>query len=531
MRKYLAGAALGTVLALSPFYGQAFADTPKDTLVMAFAIDDIISLDPGEAFEISTGEYTGNTYDRLVAFDLKDVSKLYGSAAESWTVSDDGLTYTFKMRKGITFVSGNPMTAEDAAFSLQRAVILNKSPAFILTQFGLTPENVKDMVKAVDDTTLVFQVDKPYAPTFVLNCLTATVASIVDKKEVMKHEKDGDLGNGWLKTNHAGSGPYALRQWKPAESLSLVANDKYWGAKPKLKRVLIRQVKESASQQLLLEKGDVDIARNLEADQLKTAKTNKDLILASATKGTVWYVGLNQKNEYLSKPEVRKALKYLVDYDGIANVIMAGRATNHQAFLPDGFLGALNDTPYSLDVAKAKDLLKQAGLENGFKVSIDTRNVTMTTQIAQSLQSTFAQAGVQLEIIPGDGKQVLTKYRARNHDITMFQWGADYRDPHSNAETFASNPDNSDDAKSKPLAWRNAWDIPELTKITAANLMERDSAKRAAVYGDLQRTVMNDGPFIVMFQETEVAAARKTVKGLALGPSFDTNYYAGISKE
>lgn len=530
MRKYLAGAALGTVLAMTP-YGLALADTPKDTLVMAFAIDDIISLDPGEAFEISTGEYTGNTYDRLVAFDIKDVSKLRGTLAESWTVSDDGLTYTFKMRKGAKFVSGNPVTAEDAAFSLQRAVILNKSPAFILTQFGLTPETVKEKVKAVDADTLVFQVDKPYAPSFVLNCLTATVASVVDKTEVMKHDKNGDLGNEWLKTNHAGSGAYALRQWKPGESLSLVANENYWGEKPKLKRVLIRQVKESASQQLLLEKGDVDIARNLEADQLKTAKTNANLHLVSAPKGTVWYVGLNQKNQYLQKPEVRKALKYLVDYDGIANVIMAGRATKHQTFLPNGFLGASNDTPYSLDVAKAKDLLKQAGLENGFKATIDTRNVTMTTQIAQSLQSTFAQAGVQLEIIPGDGKQVLTKYRARNHDITMFQWGADYQDPHTNAETFASNPDNSDEGKVKTLAWRNAWDIPDLTKITAANLMERDAAKRAAVYQDLQKTILENSPFIIMFQETEVAVARKNVQNLVLGPSFDTNLYAGISKD
>lgn len=236
-------------------------------------------------------------------------------------------------------------------------------------------------------------------------------------------------------------------------------------------------------------------------------------------------------NQYLQKPEVRKALKYLVDYDGIANVIMAGRATKHQTFLPNGFLGASNDTPYALDVAKAKDLLKQAGLENGFKATIDTRNVTMTTQIAQSLQSTFAQAGVQLEIIPGDGKQVLTKYRARNHDITMFQWGADYQDPHTNAETFASNPDNSDEGKVKTLAWRNAWDIPDLTKITAANLMERDSAKRAAVYQDLQKTILENSPFIIMFQETEVAVARKNVKNLVLGPSFDTNLYAGVSKD
>src|SRR3546814_5822616 len=84
--------------------------------------------------------------------------------------------------------------------------------------------------------------------------------------------------------------------------------------------------------------------------------------------------------------------------------------------------------------------------------------------MAQSIQATFAQAGIELEIIPGDGSQTLTKYRARNHDIYIGRWGPDYQDPHTNADTFARNPDNSDDAKSKPLAWRNAWDIPEMTK-------------------------------------------------------------------
>ena len=87
---------------------------------------------------------------------------------------------------------------------------------------------------------------------------------------------------------------------------------------------------------------------------------------------------------------------------------------------------------------------------------------------------------MKLEIIPGDGKQTLTKYRARQHDIYIGQWGADYQDPHTNADTFAANDDNSDDAKAKPLAWRNAWDIPELTAKTRAAVLERDAAKRAA---------------------------------------------------
>ena len=134
MRKLIAGLVMGTALATMPLAAQA--ETPKNALVMAFAIDDIITLDPAQIFEFSGAEYAGNTYDRLIGFDNDDVSKIHGVIAESWDVSEDGKTFTFKIRDGIKFASGNDLTAEDAAFSLQRVILLDQSPAFILGQFG-----------------------------------------------------------------------------------------------------------------------------------------------------------------------------------------------------------------------------------------------------------------------------------------------------------------------------------------------------------------------------------------------------------
>ncbi|MCK8778927.1 ABC transporter substrate-binding protein [Rhizobium sp. NTR19] len=521
-------AALSIMVAAAP---QAYAATPKDTVVLAWAIDDIISLDPGEAFEISAGEITGNTYDNLVNLDISDTSKVSPGIAESWTVSDDALTYTFKIKPDLKFASGNPITADDVAYSFERAVKLDKSPAFILTQFGLTAENVTEKAKATDPSTFVFTVDKPYAPSFVLNCLTANVASVVDKVLVEQHVTDGDFGNGWLKTNYAGSGPFKMMQWRANEILVLERNDNYYGEKAKVKRAIYRHMKESSGQRLALENGDIDIARNLEPGDLDAISKNKDITTDSAPKGTVYYFSLNQKNETLAKPEVREALKYLVDYDAIGATLIKGIGEIHQTFLPKGMLGSLDSNPYKLDVAKAKELLEKAGLKDGFEVTMDVRNTQPVTGIAESVQQTFAQAGVKLSIIPGDGKQTLTKYRARNHDIYIGQWGTDYWDPHSNADTFAANPNNADDAAAKPLTWRNAWDIPELTKQTAAALLERDADKRGAMYQDLQKQVLETGPFVIVFQQTEVAAVRADVKGYKLGPSFDTNLLSTVSKE
>ncbi len=532
-----AGAALSLLMVAAP---AAFAETPKDTLVEGFAIDDIISMDPGEAFELSTAEVTSNTYSLLVRLDMNDTSKIKGDLADSWTVSDDGLTYTFKLKPDLKFASGNPITAEDVAWSFERAVKLDKSPAFILTQFGLTGDNVTEKAKAVDPTTFTFTVDKAYAPSFVLNCLTATVASVVDKKLVVDHVKpvtvdadhkyDNDFGNDWLKTNYAGSGAYKLREWRANEVVVMERNDNYYGEKAKLNRVIYRYMKESSAQRLALEAGDIDIARNLEPNDLDAVSKNADLATTNAPKSTVYYVSLNGKNENLKKPEVQEAFKYLVDYDAIGATLIKGIGEIHQTFLPTGQLGALNENPYKLDVAKAKELLAKAGLPDGFSVTMDVRNTQPVTGIAESMQQTLAQAGVKMEIIPGDGKQTLTKYRARTHDMYIGQWGSDYFDPNSNADTFTSNPDNSDAGTVKTLAWRNTWEAPELDKETKAALLERDAAKRAGMYEDVQKKFLANSPFVIIFQQIEVAGYRKSLKDFKLGPSFDTNYVGPISK-
>ena len=528
-RRTLCGSAAAALLVSNST--AVLAATPKDTLVVAFAFDDIISMDPAEVFELSGGEMMGNTYDRLVRLDINDTSKLVADVAKSWSYSPDGKTFAFEIKPGLKFASGNPLTAEEVAYSLHRAVILDKSPAFILTQFGFTKDNVKDKIKQTGPLSLTIETDKAYAPSFVLNCMTADIGSIVDKKLLMTKEVNGDWGYAWLKTNYAGSGPLKLREWRANEIVALERNDNYYGQKSKMARVIYRHVKEAATQRLLLEKGDIDIARNLSPQDIAALGTNKDVQITSAPKGTVYYISLNQKNPTLAKPEVREAMKWLVDYSAIGDTLIKNIGVVNQNFLPQGLLGASTEKPYKLDVAKAKALLAKAGVPNGFKVTIDMRTIQPVQGITEAFQQTAKLAGIEIEIIPGDGKQTLTKYRARTHDMYIGQWGADYWDPHSNADTFTRNPDNSDDAKAKPLAWRNAWAIPELTKQSDAAVLERDTAKRKKMYEELQAEFRKTSPFIMLYQQTEVAAYRNNVVNVKLGPSFSNNYMFTISKK
>jgi len=508
---------------------DAGAATPKDMFVMATLLDEFTTLDPGEIYELVPEEYAANTYDRLVRVDLADPSKFNGDVAQSWTVSPDGLTFTFKLRPGLKFHSGNPLTADDVAWSIQRAVQLDKGPAAVLTALGLTKENVTGKVKAIDDMTVSITTDQKYAPTFVLNVLGSWPASVVDKKLLLSHQQGNDFGNGWLRTHEAGSGAYKLVKWTASDSIVLQRFDGY-RLPLAMKRIVLRHVPEAATQRLMLESGDVDAARDLSPDDLAAVKKSGKAKVTPSPQATLLYLGLNTKNPTLAKPEVQEALKYLVDYSGIESHVVKTTYKVHQTFLPEGFLGALNSNPYRLDVAKAKALLAKAGVPNGFSVTMDVRNDYPYTEIAQAIQADFAQAGIKVQLIPGDNKQTLAKYRARQHDIYIGDWSADYIDPHSNAQGFAWNPDNSDKSSYKMLAWRNGWDIPQLTDQTQKALAEPSAEKRAQLYQAMQKALLSQSPFVIMFQKVAQVATAPGVSGLEVGPINDLVSYRNLRK-
>ncbi|WP_049018163.1 ABC transporter substrate-binding protein, partial [Burkholderia multivorans] len=280
----------------------------------------------------------------------------------------------------------------------------------------------------------------------------------------------------------------------------------------------------------LLENGDVDAARNLSPDSLAALTKAGKIKVAAWPVSALLYLSLNTKNPNLAKPDVQQAMKWLVDYDGIQRNIVSTTYKVHQTFLPEGFLGTLNARPYKQDVAKAKALLAKAGLPNGFDVTMDMPNDYPYIEIAQALQANFAQGGIRVKLIAGDAKQAIGKYRARQHDIFIGEWSPDYMDPNSNARGFAWNPDNSDQAKTKMLAWRNSWDIPQLTKDTEAALVEPSPAKRAQRYEALQKAVLANSPFVIMFEKVVQVATRPGVTGPEIGPINDLVSYRTLAK-
>jgi peptide/nickel transport system substrate-binding protein len=522
----IAAAALAA-LVLAP--GLSRAATPADTLVMAKNIDDIVTLDPAEVFEDSANEICANVYDRVMTYDIAKPAQLAPGVADSQSFSADGKVLTLKIHKGITFHSGNPLTAEDVAFSIQRVVKLNLNPAFIIAQVGLTKDNVEELVKAVDPETVTVRISGDFAPSFVLNALASGPAAVVDKKLVLEHQKGDDLGHEWLKTNDAGSGPFVMKSWKGNDTVLLDRAENHWRGAPAMLHVVIRHVPEAGTQQVMVEKGDADIARNLTRDQVQALAGNKDVKIETSAKAANILLNMNQADDRLKNPKVRDAIRHLIDYDGMAQSFLKGQQSVHQTWWYTGFFGALDENPYKLDVAKAKQLLAEAGYPNGFELSFDAMNSAPYTDIAQSIQSTMAQAGIKVQIISAEKKQVITKFRARNHQLLMNPWTADYLDPHANADAFTMNTDNN--GKLTPiLAWRNNWVDPIAQEMTSAAVREKDDGKRSQLYQDLQRRMLNESPFVFMFEATDQIATRSNLSGFVNGPSFDNVFYRLVKK-
>ncbi len=525
----IAASGLATALALV-LAVPTYAETPADTLVIADVIDDVLSLDPHEVSEVGGVLVTTQVYQNLVTVNIDDATDIEPQLASEWTISDDGLTYFFTIDPAATFSSGNPVTADDAAYSLQRAVKLNSRSAFIITQFGFTPENVDERVR-VEDGKLVVTIDEAYSPSFFLVVLSAYVAAIVEKAPLIANEVDGDFGNAWLKSGAAsvGSGPFQLSQWDPAVAIVMDRNDNYWGDAPAMARIVIRQVAESATQRLLLEQGDIDIANKLAPDDHVAMAGNTDTTTLTGPSSVIYYMGMNERSTPLDNPKVIEAMKWLIDYQGMAETLAAGTVSVHQTMIPDGFLGATDYNPFSYDLDKANALLAEAGVDLPFSLDIVVWNNAPYVDFAQALQATMAPAGIELNLEVVDGGQWLERYRSHDLDGWMGLWGPDYPDPHSNARAFAVKASDTPDDK-ETLADRFGFDPGELSARTMAALGEEDAATRQALYEEIQKEHTDISPFLFMFQEQRAIGVRANVQGLVLGVTFADDRYWNVTK-
>lgn len=295
--------------------------------------------------------------------------------------------------------------------------------------------------------------------------------------------------------------------------------------------MVIRHVPESAAQRLLIEKGDIDVARLLNSDDLKALEGRKDIRIEKTAMHGYIHLMFNTTDPAFADPRVRMAFRYLVDYDGLGKTVMAYQGVPRASVVPIGAFGALDEKegqPFTLDIAKAQALLKEAG-QTDLKRKMLVMSVTPYPDLAQHVQANAAKAGITLELEQMAPAQVFTKARAREYQMMLINWGVRSPDPHNMVSRHVMNPDNRPEAKlAQYPSWRAAWQDQAMNELGLKAMMERDLDRKRALYREIQLKNMQEGPMAYMFQVVRPMAIRSEVQGFEMS-AFKVGYETASS--
>lgn len=513
-RKYLVFSSMVCVvfaIVVSVAYQSNAAE--KDSLIIG-SQDDTVSLDPARTGEKDAMAMINQMYEKLVRFDT-DTSKPIPEIAESWDVGQDGKTWTFHLKKDGVFSSGNPINADAVVYSLRRTVALQGNSAWLLTQFGITEEGITK----VDDSTIRIVLSQQYAPEIFLACLASSIGSILDQQVVQSHVVDNDQGGAWLDTHAAGSGRFVLEDRVPRDHTIMNANPKYRGTPPSVNSVVIKYVAEPIEQAVLLEKGEIDVAWNLQPDQIKRLEMNPDVRIFDAPTSITYYMAMSLTHAPFSKPEVRKALRYALNYDDLVDFVLQGVATKTQSIVPPGLLGYSSEFPYSYSPDKAKELLAAAGYADGFDMELACLNYAPWTDIAMQIKSDLSKIGVRVKIVEKNSDDLMTLCTSRTFQAYIWEWELNYPDPDAIIKSFAHSDKEGDNATVKLAAWETHYVNTESSLLTEQAIQETDMKKREQLYQQINAMLLDDGPFTVLASPKKQYAIRVDAENLVGLPS------------
>ena len=481
--------------------------TGSEQLVVAIPAD-VTSLDPAITMDNTTWKVIYNVYERLVDYEGA-TTEIKPGVAEKWEVSEDGLTWTFYLEDGHKFSDGTPVDAEAVKASFDRSLKINAGPASV---FEMVSE-----ITVVDPSTVTFTLSASFPP--FLSTLAANYGNIVNPK-VLEHDENGDLGQNYLASNSMGSGPYQLAEWKTGESLTLEVNE-HSKVQPNFKKVVFRIVGDPSVQRMQLEKGEIDIAEGIPVDQLQTLKDVESVTVLQEPSLAVDYIYINNKNgnPALQDKRVRQALNYAIDYENIIDGVKFGYATQMHGPIPDGLWGHDKSVKqYNYDVEKGKQLLAEAGVENLELTLLYSDNKSWWETEALAIQASLAELGVKLNLSKVAYATSREMMDTGEFDLMLGVWSPDFGDPYMFMNYWF-------DSNNHGLAGNRAFytnpQVDELLKQAATN---NDQDTRKALYKQIQDIVLDEAPYILLYQMDFILPMSKNVKGFVYNPMLESQY-------
>ena len=468
------------------------------------------SFDPALSTDVPTGRAVGYVFEGLTRFSPD--AQVEPALASSWTVSDDGRIWRFTLRQNVKFHDGSAFTANHVVASFTRVLDPKTRggrgwPLFPIqgaTDFAAGKSNAISGLKIENDSTVVVTLTEPFA--IFPKLLAMPVASIVPATVAP------DFGE-----KPVGTGPWKLAEWKHDDFVRFVRNDAYWGTKPLQDTLIARIIPEPSTAVAEFESGNVDILYIPEAETRQWEQTDeKKVLLQAAPVLRLWYVAMNTTRGPLKDVRVRRAINHAIDTRAILTQLLGGRGRLAAGIIPPALDGSdTTRVPYAHDVAKAKQLLTDAGFPNGISVRLWCSQDATQSRVAQAIQGYLKEAGITAELVQRESASMREAARKGDADLVLKDWYADYPD----AENFLYPLLHSANAGvgGNVSFFRDA----SFDSVVTASRRETDITKRTAMYVRADSIAFAQAPMVFLLFYNELYAVQPWLKNWSAPTIFN----------
>ena len=502
-----------------PLLGGAVQAANGDTLVIGTAAD-AVTLDPGVSFDGQSPLLWRNAYEALIDY-REDTLEFEPQLAESFEVSNDQKTYTFKIRQGVRFVDGETLDAAAVKFNIERQMKVKQGIAFVLT--GITS------IDTPDGYTVILNLSAPL-DGFLSAFAALYTVKMISPKAIRDNEVDGDSAQAWLRNNMVGTGPYKLRSYSQSQQAAFERNADYWRGwdGDHFERVIVKYIHEASSQRLLLEQGDIDVALFMPDDAVESLDGTPGISVTDDPSFNIFYLALNCKKGPTADVKVRQAIAYGMDTASYIDAFLAGKAKPAHGPVPSNFVGFAKDTPsYTYDPKKAKAMLAEAGYPGGgftLKYVYET-GYFWKRPLGEFFQSAMRDLGITIEIqelSPSAWAGLLSNPETADHCFGLVWW-----------PTLATPYDymwsmfDTDAQGSAGYNW-GYYSNPELDKLLKDGVGEPDDSTRKALYDRAQALIVADSPMLFLYEKNYRMPVVDSLKGFVFnGMRVETlDFYA-----
>lgn len=500
----LAGCNSGTTTTTAPAVGGSTTESTappdtggnaaNDTFTYAQGADPR-GLDPALVDDGESSKVISNIYEGLLKY-AADSTKVEPSLAESWQVSPDGLSYTFKLKQGVKFQDGTDFNAEAVKFNIDRQI-----PPKATADMSYGPfvyGSVKDVV-VVDPSTVTINLTQKNT-AFLANLAMSLAAPIVSPKALTD-------GNNSVMENPVGTGPYKFVKWNKGENVVLIRNDDYWGEKAKTKNVIFRIIPDNSARVLALNAGEVDMIDGIDATVVDTITQGGNKLFEAAGMN-VNYMAYNTTTEMFKTVEARTALSQAINVEELVQSLYQGYSEKATTILPTfvpGYDATVQQVGYNPEAAKAG--LAKAGITKVHMIAYSNPrpyNAATGATLAAAIQGYLQKVGVEATIDTFDWTTYKEKVKAGDFDIGFYGWIGDNGDPDNFLNLLADKDPTMNIAR---------WQDPKYIADIKAALAMPNGPERDAAYGAMEKYVAERAVWLPISHAKTLAGYRPNVSG------------------